>query len=933
MIREGQVYALNELADEYEPKFYDVANPATLSWYTKQDGNVYCYPNSSCTPDDLEKYENIYSNQNFLVRQDIYEALGCPDMSTQEGFVAAVKKAAELYPEVDGQPLIPIGADEFTEKGCNSFGLYLQDFLAVPYEKDGEYYERCTDSDYLSWLKVFRQLGQEGYLKDDIFIDKRSQLEEKIAEGRYFCLFYQSSDITDQQKILSATHPERSYIAVDGPKNSAGDDPVLPVVGVNGWTITFISKNCKDPETAIKFLTYLMSEEGQKMAYLGVEGSMYEMEDGKPVEKQEILDLLNSDRSAYDKKYGADNTYWMMQNNVMQLDWDYNPEDAIGQMNKIKDTFYKLKLNQKFTIVILILVMVPFFLFFSVLFGNMEENAISQAISDSTSQVRDLYNTVQKTVELCNMSTQSFLNNQDLKDFLVKLRDEDSISTEEYLEFDRNDIAMLERLVNCNPYLYQICVYAFNNDFPEMIPILYHQNRMESLPWAKDYESGKWQFDYPDGVQSNSSMNASQHLMSLVSNVEDDDGEPAGVIEVAVSMDDIFPVLFSPDEENWACFIGKDGKVYQSEEESTKEIWNGIDEQILEQAEQAAGPQVIHTSIWGRNMILAVQPMKELSGVYVQVTSIQEQMDSIAFQKTLMAAGMVLIFALLCVIINGIVKALLKRFYGTLKVIHQVQDGNLDIRVHSTIPDEMGDLGNQVDKMLDRIQQLMKENVDREILIRNTEVKALQNQINAHFIYNVLECVKMMAEIDEEYEISDAVTALGELLRYSMKWFAGNVRISDELQYIRNYIALMNLRYDFTITLSVQIPEMIEIQEIPKMSLQPIVENAIIHGIEENDEDAVISIKAVVREKDFAIEITDSGKGMNQEELELLYKKMNGEVEVSGGSGNGIGLKNVQDRIHMEFGEGYGLSFAAKEGCYTKVTVTLPITKKQGDRK
>lgn len=334
MIEEDQVYALNELADQYAPEFYEVTNPATLNWYTKSDGNVYCYPNSSCTPDDLEKYQNLSSNQNFLVRKDIYEALGEPDMSTREGFVEAVKKAEELFPEVDGEALIPIGSDEFTEKGSNSFDLYLQDFLAVPYEKDGEYYERATDPDYLAWLKVFRQLGEEGYLKNDIFIDKRSQLEEKIAKGRYFCLFYQSSDITDQQKILNSTHPERAYIAVDGPRNLSGDDPVLPVVGVNGWTITFISKNCKDPEAAIKFLTYLLSEEGQKMTYLGVEGSMYDMVDGKPEERSEVLELLNSDRIAYDKKYAGDNTYWMMQNNVMQMDWEYNPEDAIGQMKE-----------------------------------------------------------------------------------------------------------------------------------------------------------------------------------------------------------------------------------------------------------------------------------------------------------------------------------------------------------------------------------------------------------------------------------------------------------------------------------------------------------------------------------------------------------------------------------------------------------------------
>lgn len=90
----------------------------------------------------------------------------------------------------------------------------------------------------------------------------------------------------------------------------------------------------------------------------------------------------------------------------------------------------------------------------------------------------------------------------------------------------------------------------------------------------------------------------------------------------------------------------------------------------------------------------------------------------------------------------------------------------------------------------------------------------------------------MMAEIDEEYEISDAITALGRLLRYSMKWTSKNVMLKDELEYIRNYMALINLRYDFTIQLSLNIPEELMQQEIPKMSLQPVVENAILHGIE-----------------------------------------------------------------------------------------------------
>lgn len=335
LIEQEKVYALNELADEYCPEFYDVVNEMTAQWYTAQDGSLYAYPNSSYTPEDVEQNADVYSNQNFLVRKDIYEALGCPDMTTPEGFQDAVRRAAEAFPEVDGQPLIPIGADEFTENGCNSFDGYLKSFLAVPYEQDGQYYDRNLDADYLEWLRVFRQMKEEGYLMDDIFVDKRQQLEDKISIGQYFCLFYQNIDIAVPQKILNQTYPERTYIAVDGPKNADGDDPVLPVSGIHGWTVTLIPKTCKDPEAAIRLLTYLLSEEGQKMTYLGVEGEMYEMTDGQPEVRQEVLELLNQDRVAYDEKYGADNTYWMLQNNAMQYQWEYeNAEDPILQLKQ-----------------------------------------------------------------------------------------------------------------------------------------------------------------------------------------------------------------------------------------------------------------------------------------------------------------------------------------------------------------------------------------------------------------------------------------------------------------------------------------------------------------------------------------------------------------------------------------------------------------------
>lgn len=328
----GMAYALNELADEYDSYFWEVADEDRLAWYTRADGNVYCYPNSSYTPKNYEESDSISSNQTFLVRKDIYEAIGSPDMTTPEGFLDAVRKAKEMFPTVDGKPLIPVGAHEFTEYGCDSFDKFLLNFLAVPYEKDGEFYDRFTDPEYKLWLSVFRQLGEEGLLSSDIFIDKRAQMEEKVSEGRYFCMLYQHTDIADIQRQRYENDPDSIYIAIDGPRNSNGDPYTLPGAGINGWTVTLISKNCQHPDMAIRLMSFLMSEEGQKLTALGIEGEHYNMVDGRAVLTEETRELLYGDYQTYLKEVGGNDAYWMLMDNLMQSEWDSLDEPALLQM-------------------------------------------------------------------------------------------------------------------------------------------------------------------------------------------------------------------------------------------------------------------------------------------------------------------------------------------------------------------------------------------------------------------------------------------------------------------------------------------------------------------------------------------------------------------------------------------------------------------------
>ncbi|MFC7373409.1 ABC transporter substrate-binding protein [Fictibacillus iocasae] len=333
MVEGELVLPLNELADQYDPYFYKVTDDAKVEWYKQEDGNTYGYPNASSSPKDFDKYKELKpSNQTFLVRKDMYEAIGSPDMSTPEGFLGALKAAKEKFPEVNGAPLIPFGMNEFTDVGNTSLELYLQNFLAIPMEKDGKVYDRSQDKEYLDWLKTFRQANEDGLLAKDIFIDKRPQMEEKIAQGRYFAMLYQRSDLAAQQHALYQKDPNSVYIAVDGPANSKGDAPTLAGDSISGWTVTLISKDVKDKERAIQFLTYMISEEGQKDLYLGKEGETYTENNGKPEFKPEVLDLLNKDRAAFDQKYGASYKYWMLMDTNMNLKWLPPSSEPFKQM-------------------------------------------------------------------------------------------------------------------------------------------------------------------------------------------------------------------------------------------------------------------------------------------------------------------------------------------------------------------------------------------------------------------------------------------------------------------------------------------------------------------------------------------------------------------------------------------------------------------------
>ena len=287
-------YSLQDLADNYDPYFYKVAAEDTLNWFKLSDDKTYGYANYSNTIADYENGD-IEASSAFVIRDDVYEAIGKPEMKTQEQFIAALKDIKAKYPE-----LVPFGFNNFETDGTSSLGDILQDYIGVPLaDNDNSFYDRNLDEDYLSWVKTLNEAYRDGLINDDSFTDDNTAWQEKLSIGKYGCVMM--AGVPQQSGFLTqfTNDTGHKYIAIDGPASTVGNEPKLNQAGLSGWMVTYISKTCKDPAKAIQLYTYLLSDEGQILTTYGVEGQTYTINsDGlyELTDEAKQLQLKDNDR-------------------------------------------------------------------------------------------------------------------------------------------------------------------------------------------------------------------------------------------------------------------------------------------------------------------------------------------------------------------------------------------------------------------------------------------------------------------------------------------------------------------------------------------------------------------------------------------------------------------------------------------------------------
>lgn len=313
---------------------------------------------------------------------------------------------------------------------------------------------------------------------------------------------------------------------------------------------------------------------------------------------------------------------------------------------------------------------------------------------------------------------------------------------------------------------------------------------------------------------------------------------------------------------------------------------------------------------------------------YINATPFNEMFKQITFVKRLV----VLIFAFISFIglLLGyrLARSIVRPISKLTQKMKRIEKGDLDYLeeqalglISQTAQDEVSQLNRTFKMMILRIRELIDENYAKQLMIRETELKALQAQINPHFLYNTLESINWLAKMNKQSKISEMVEALGYLFRSSIGLKDPLITLEKELNIVRNYVIIQKTRFEERLDFRMDIPEHLQDALIPKLTLQPLIENAIRYALEPNIEPCTISITVSQEEQGLDIRVSDNGSGMTADFIRDLQQ---GRIQTRG---EGIGLANISERINLVFGQEWGTVIESEVGVGTIIHVRIPYSK------
>jgi two-component system sensor histidine kinase YesM len=327
-----------------------------------------------------------------------------------------------------------------------------------------------------------------------------------------------------------------------------------------------------------------------------------------------------------------------------------------------------------------------------------------------------------------------------------------------------------------------------------------------------------------------------------------------------------------------------------------------------------------HYSIGGKRHLLGVQAIPHTDMKVALVVPYTDILQSSDKARNRIVSIFLIVVPFMLPFSFFVAASATKRIRRLIVHVRKVKHGHFQLAPLPTNEDEIGELTHNFNTMVQNISGLIEEKSSLGREVKNKELKALQAQINPHFLYNTLDLINAMAIESDARDIKRVVDELAVFYKLSLSHGKEYVSLENELKHIEAYVRIQNMRFGDGIRLEFEVPRELYDCRLPKILLQPLVENAILHGImEKESEEGEIRVAAWTDKGDLFIEVADDGVGMDAQRLNSLF-----ETQAQDGDRGGYGVRNIEERLRLSYGSVYGLKFESAPGEGTRVLLRLP---------
>lgn len=283
--------------------------------------------------------------------------------------------------------------------------------------------------------------------------------------------------------------------------------------------------------------------------------------------------------------------------------------------------------------------------------------------------------------------------------------------------------------------------------------------------------------------------------------------------------------------------------------------------------------------------------------------------------RIIIIIGCIISLIICCLISILLAKHISNPINELAHLMSKVEKGDFNVRSNFNRKDEIGTLGLYFNHMVVKLKEFLDKSIERQNKLRKTEIRMLQAQINPHFLYNTLDVIKWSAKLGKKDEVTSVVTNLAKILRNSIDSIDEFVTVEKSVEFIRSYLSIQRIKYNDKFNIAINIDSNILDYKIPRLILQPFIENAIVHGISNIDELGLITIIGEKSENNIIFYIIDNGVGMTEDEIKLIPTKTTEKH---------IGIYNVDKRIKLYYGETYGIEIESEKFKGTKIIIKIP---------